>query len=105
MALQIKVQTSTAEGFSANKAFIFLDFYFLRGNEFVNLTYYSSKANFKAGKNSYLPQGLPTAVNLKISNSAFWGQTLVSDIHSVVKAELEKVVGAGNVEIIQDPNS
>jgi len=105
MALQIKIPTETSEGFSANKAFVFLDFTFARNQDFVNLTYYSSKANFKAGKYPYLPQGLPVSVPLKITNAAFWGTTLITDIHNVVKAQLEKIVGVGNVEIIQDPNS
>ncbi len=105
MALQIKVPTSTAEGFSANKAFIFVDFFFLRNNTYAQLTYYSSKANFKAGKNDYIPEGLPTQVSLNITKEAFWGTTLITDVHNVIKQLLEQTVGAGNVEITQDPNS
>lgn len=105
MALQIKISTQTAEGFSAAKAFIFLDIFLLRNTAYCNLTYYSSKANFKNGKNAYLPEGLPTQTQLKINDATFWGTTLITDIHNAVKSVLEQKVGSGNVETIQDPNS
>lgn len=103
MALKIKVTTETTTGFEVPKAFIFLDFYFLRNQTWVNLTYFQSQTSFNENKESYQPEGLPTQISYYISANEFWGDDLIMFIHNICITEIEKIVGVGNVEIIEDP--
>jgi len=103
MALKINTTIETQEGFTTDKAIVFLDIFLVQGPQYVNMMYFSSLEAFQSGKPPITPANIATQVFFKMAPATFWGDQLATDIHDICKAEIEKVTGPNTVAIIEDP--
>jgi len=99
MAIQINKPLVTQEGFEVNECFGFLSIYLL-GDQWVNIAYYKSEADYLAGKQSLNIQELPSRCGLNITAETFWGTQLATDITNQCIAQIEAVIGTGTCTIV-----
>lgn len=99
MALSINKTLTTAEGFEVSGAFAFLNIYLLNDN-WVNISYFKSEADWLSGKQSLNLPELPSRVGTDLTVAEFWGDGLVSLIHDKCIAKIEEVTGEGTVSIV-----
>lgn len=104
MALKINTTIETQEGFTTDKAIVFLDIFLVQGPQYVNMMYFASLEAFQSGKPPITPANIATQVFFKMPANVFWGDQLATDIHDICKAEIEKVTGPNTVSIIEDPS-
>lgn len=99
MAIQINKTLVTQEGFEVTQCFGFLSIYLLN-DQWTNIAYYKSEADYEAGKQSLNIQELPSRCGLTISAETFWGTELATNIHDQCIAQIEAVIGAGTCSIV-----
>ena len=99
MAIQVNTKVVTNEGFEVNGVFAFLNIYLVNDN-WVNISYYKSEADWKAGLGS-LNINLPSRVSTNLTVQEFWGEYLVTLIHEKCIAEIETVTGANTCVIVE----
>lgn len=99
MALSINKTLTTAEGFEVSGALAFLNIYLLNDN-WVNLSYFKSEEDWKAGKQSLNLPELPSRVSTDLTVEEFWGPALATLIHEKCQEQIEAVTGEGTVSIV-----
>jgi hypothetical protein len=99
MALSINKTLTTAEGFEVSGALGFLNIYLLNDN-WVNISYFKSEEDWKAGKQSLNLPELPSRVSTELTVEEFWGDGLATLIHNKCLSKIEEVTGEGTVTIV-----
>jgi hypothetical protein len=99
MALSINKTLTTAEGFEVSGAFAFLNIYLINDN-WVNISYFKSEADWLSGKQSLNLPELPSRVSTNLTVDEFWGDGLMTLIHDKCKVQIEEVTGEGTVSIV-----
>ena len=100
MALNINTTITTDEGFEVSSAFAYLNIYILAPtSNWVNVSYYKSKADWETGKSPLNVNTLPSNVQTELSSSELWGTELATIIHEKCITAIEVVTGVGTVTI------
>ena len=107
MALQINTPLTTRSGFTVpSGSYCWLQEERAKDNKYsvkVDLVFFKDKASFDAGKSRFAPQEIPD--NLLSLYQTFTPVDFASltsmTIHNFVKAQLEAVIGAATVSVVQ----
>ena len=92
MAIQINKTLLTDEGFEVVNPWCWVNQFLVQDN-WANLSYYKSKADFKAGFQALNIRSLPARVSTDLTNAEFWGANLAETFTQKCIDEIEAVTG------------
>jgi hypothetical protein len=101
MAIQIKTNVETADGFTIQPfCYLFIQIYAPNFSNCV-LQYYKSEQDYIDGKSSVTLPTLPTIFNAEITQQEFWGTELAMTFHNKAIALIEETLGADTCTVVQ----
>lgn len=101
MAIQIKADVQTAEGFTVQPfCYLFIQIYAPSFSNCV-LQYWKSEQDYIDGKSAINVPNLPSIFNAEITGEDFWGTELGMVFHEKAIAKIEEVLGSNTCVVVK----